>query len=251
MGCTSSTTATLRRTVLRRLIGAEIPPMTLGGRQPSSTARPAWWCATRTTDASSCGVSETRLARDEMPTRWLLGLSTATRAAWFTMRAIECAASPTSRLGVRLGLPSSLEGAEWFGLGPSKAYADTASAVRVGKYAMSIDALQTPCIYPQENENRMDVRWASFAGRNGGLKVESASLFNFAARRWSPGELHASQHTYDLVPGDNVWLNSTRSCTESGRPAADRVCWRNTGSTLSRPSLRPLHRNSVGGCTIE
>lgn len=113
------------------------------------------------------------------------------------------------RLGVRFGLPKGLSRVEWFGLGPGEAYADTHTAARVGQYALSIDEMQTPYVYPQENGSRAEVRWAEVTDESGqaGLRVEGHPDFALTARRWTSEELHAAKHTPDLVAGDNVWLN--------------------------------------------
>lgn len=66
------------------------------------------------------------------------------------------------RLGIRLGLPRSVGSVRWLGLGPGEAYPDTNGAA-LGVWSSSIDDLQTPYVYPQENGNRAHVRWAELA----------------------------------------------------------------------------------------
>lgn len=118
------------------------------------------------------------------------------------------------RLGVQIGLPGSLTDIEWFGAGPHEAYPDTAKSARVGKYALSIDDMQTPYVYPQENGSRMGVRWAKISTNGGepGLSVRSDAAANgepfaLTARRWTTEQLEAARHTTDLKAGKNVWLD--------------------------------------------
>lgn len=111
------------------------------------------------------------------------------------------------RLGLSLGLPKSLERVAWAGLGPNEAYPDTRQAGRVGKYDMTIDDMQTPYVFPQENGARSDVKWAEITGSAGGLRIEGAEPCWVTARRWTSNELHAAKHTPDLKAGDNVWVN--------------------------------------------
>jgi beta-galactosidase len=112
------------------------------------------------------------------------------------------------RLGVVIGLPDSLFDVEWFGAGVGEAYPDTCKAARVGKYALSIDDMQTPYVYPQENGSRMDVRWAKITGGTGGLSIRANdTLFALTARRWTTEQLEAARHTTDLQPGPNVWVD--------------------------------------------
>ncbi len=103
------------------------------------------------------------------------------------------------RLGLRLTLPGA-DAVTWFGGGPGEAYRDTRAAALVGRWTSTVDALQTPYVYPQENGNRIDVRWAEL----GGLRVDGAPLFDLTARRWTPEQLAAARHRADLVPGDRV-----------------------------------------------
>ncbi|GFZ48436.1 hypothetical protein JCM24511_06184 [Saitozyma sp. JCM 24511] len=113
-----------------------------------------------------------------------------------------------ARLGLRVGLPGHLQRVKWFGLGPGEAYPDTRQAARLGLWDLSIDEMQTPYVYPQENGSRADVRWAEISGRStAGLRVEGDPHFALAARRWTSEQLDAAKHTPDLVPGDKVWLN--------------------------------------------
>jgi beta-galactosidase len=121
---------------------------------------------------------------------------------------------PLPRLGLRLALPWRHEPRQgdvrvaWYGGGPGEAYADTRQALRVGQYSMSVEEMQTPYVFPQENGNRLDVRRAELLRPDGtGLRVEGDPLFALTVRRWSTEELEAARHTGDLVPGDRVWVN--------------------------------------------
>ncbi|HEV3497986.1 MAG TPA: glycoside hydrolase family 2 TIM barrel-domain containing protein, partial [Actinomycetes bacterium] len=66
---------------------------------------------------------------------------------------------PWPRVGLRIAVPDGLRRVEWFGRGPGEAYADTGRAARVGRFVATVEQLQTPYLYPQENGNRRDVRW--------------------------------------------------------------------------------------------
>jgi len=112
------------------------------------------------------------------------------------------------RVGLRLGLPGTFGLVDWYGLGPQESYADSRRAVRVGRYAASVDDLQTPYVFPQENGNRMGVRTLVIADADGNaLRVDGAPEFSFTARRWTTEALDAARHTAELRPGDRVWLN--------------------------------------------
>ena len=112
------------------------------------------------------------------------------------------------RMGIRLGLPKHLQSVKWLGLGPGEAYPDTRLAAKMGLYDMSIDDMQTPYVFPQENGSRADVRWAEIKGQNGdGLRIKGSPTFALAVRRWTSDQLDGAIHTTDLKAGDNVWVN--------------------------------------------
>ncbi|MGI5291322.1 glycoside hydrolase family 2 TIM barrel-domain containing protein [Nonomuraea polychroma] len=111
---------------------------------------------------------------------------------------------PIPRLGLTMTLPAAaVDRVTWFGRGPGEAYPDTGMAARVGRWTATVDELQIPYVYPQENGHRADVRWADF----GAFTVSGDPVFGMSARRWSTDELAAAAHRPDLVPGDRVHLH--------------------------------------------
>ncbi|MEO7287113.1 MAG: beta-galactosidase domain 4-containing protein, partial [Jatrophihabitantaceae bacterium] len=115
---------------------------------------------------------------------------------------------PLPRLGLLLRLPAAISTLEWFGCGPGEAYADSHAAVRIGRYRLGIDELQTPYAYPQENGNRRGVRWARLTDEHGdGLLVTAEPTIELTARRWTSNDLDAARHPTDLRPRDAVYLN--------------------------------------------
>src|SRR5262249_19977691 len=84
---------------------------------------------------------------------------------------------PLPRLGIRLALPAPIRDVEWYGAGPGESYVDGARAARIGRFTRTVDALQTPYAFPQENGNRRLVRWAELRGPDGGVRIEGAPTF--------------------------------------------------------------------------
>ncbi len=112
------------------------------------------------------------------------------------------------RLGLRLGLPIELSTVEWFGGGPGEAYRDSRTAVRIARHRCTVEQWQTPYVRPQENGNRVDVRWAELRAADGhGVRVEGTPHFDLTVRRWTSEDLDRARHTTDLEPGDRVWVN--------------------------------------------
>jgi beta-galactosidase len=115
---------------------------------------------------------------------------------------------PLPRLGIRFGLPAAYGGARWFGGGPGEAYPDTRAASMLGRWEMSVDAMQTSYVRPQENGARADVRWAELTDGDGaGVRAEGGAPFWFSARRWTSEQLDAAGHGPDLVAGETVWVH--------------------------------------------
>jgi beta-galactosidase len=113
---------------------------------------------------------------------------------------------PWARLGVTFGVPAGFHTMTWFGLGPGQAYPDSRAAARVGRYTSTIDDLQVPFLYPQENGARGDVRWAKLSGSAGTLHLAGDPHLALTVRRWTTADLAAADHPADLRAGDHVWI---------------------------------------------
>ncbi|MFI1398058.1 glycoside hydrolase family 2 TIM barrel-domain containing protein [Streptomyces sp. NPDC020681] len=114
---------------------------------------------------------------------------------------------PLPRLGIRLSLPGSISAVDWYGRGPGEAYRDTTAAARVGRHRLTVDAMQTPYVRPQENGNRREVREARLTGDGGGLIVTGEPHIDLTVRRWTSEDLDAARHTAELTPRDRVFVN--------------------------------------------
>jgi len=112
------------------------------------------------------------------------------------------------RFGMQLRLSPALDRVRWFGLGPGEAYPDSCQAARMGLYSRTVDELLTPYVFPQENGNRMDVRWAELSDPQGnGLAVIGCPKFNFSAHWHTPEDFDRARHTSELIRRDFVTLN--------------------------------------------
>jgi beta-galactosidase len=115
---------------------------------------------------------------------------------------------PLPRVGLRMWAPSDLSHVTWFGRGPGEAYQDTGRAARLGRFSSAVEDLQTPYVFPQENGNRADVRWAVITDEQGaGLRIEGRPTVDLAVRPWTSEQLDAARHTPDLKPDDRLWIN--------------------------------------------
>ena len=146
--------------------------------------------------------------------------------------------SPLPRLGVTMALPGGLGTAEWFGGGPGEAYPDSRQASRIGRYSSTVDNLQSPYVFPQENGHRMDVRWATLTGPDGpGVRIDGDPAFGFTARRWTTGALESARHTVDLVP--DGWVHVSLDHAQHG-----------LGSASCGPGVLPRYQLQPGKVTF-
>jgi beta-galactosidase len=137
---------------------------------------------------------------------------------------------PLPRMGLRMWAPGSLSRVAWFGRGPGEAYRDTGLAARVGLFGAGVEELQTPYVFPQENGNRADVRWATLTDEHGaGLRIEGRPTVDVTVRPWTSEHLDAARHTPDLVPDDRLWVNI--DAAQQG-----------IGSASCGPGVLPQHR---------
>jgi beta-galactosidase len=139
------------------------------------------------------------------------------------------------KIGLACALASGLEKVRWYGRGPHECYSDRKAGARVGLYESSVDGLQVPYVLPQENGNRTDVRWVELSGAAGGargLRVSTASSFDFTASHHGADQLWRARHTCDLVRKPETFL----SIDVAQRGLGSAACG---PDTLERYRLRP------------
>ncbi|RJX38856.1 DUF4981 domain-containing protein [Paenibacillus pinisoli] len=103
------------------------------------------------------------------------------------------------RIGWELVVPQTLRQAVWYGRGPGENYADSKRANPVGIYRSSVEELEFPYVYPQENGNRTDVRWVTLHDDRGiGLMAAGAPELNFSAHRYTTEDLDLAKHRTEL-----------------------------------------------------
>ena len=120
------------------------------------------------------------------------------------------------RLGLQLTLPGDFERMAWYGRGPHENYIDRKQSARVGVYSGSVMEQYVPYVFPQENGNKSDVRWAALTDLRGlGLMAVAlpssegagAPLLNVSAHYFTPEDFTAASHTYELKPRAEITLN--------------------------------------------
>ena len=123
--------------------------------------------------------------------------------------------------------------------GPGEAYPDMREAARVGRFTSTVDDLQTPYVFPQENGNRTEVRWAALTSSDGtGIRIDGQPHVELTARRWTSADLDAAKHTNELRAGELVWLNLD-------------IAQQGLGSASCGPGVLPQYRLLPVPATIE
>jgi beta-galactosidase/evolved beta-galactosidase subunit alpha len=112
------------------------------------------------------------------------------------------------RVGLQMTLPPSLDQVQWFGRGPGEAYDDSKQAGRIGNFHNTVDGLWFPYSFPQENGNRLDVRWVALtAGQGVGLLATGLPTLNFSVHRCTAMDLEKARHPYELPRREELTLN--------------------------------------------
>ncbi|WP_051404774.1 glycoside hydrolase family 2 TIM barrel-domain containing protein [Bacillus cihuensis] len=111
------------------------------------------------------------------------------------------------RVGVEMIVENSFDAVQWYGLGPNEAYVDSRLAAKMGVWSSTIDGLYTPYIFPQENGNRHQTKWASLSKENGESMLVSGNSFDFSASYYTVEQLEKAKHTYDLVTQPYITLH--------------------------------------------
>ncbi len=112
------------------------------------------------------------------------------------------------RLGVSLALAEGFKNLEWHGNGPLENYCDRRAGSVISRFNSTVSEEYVPYVMPQEHGNKTEVR--SLALDNGDLKIEfraSNAPFEASASHFTPADLFAAHHTFDLQPRAETWVN--------------------------------------------
>lgn len=103
------------------------------------------------------------------------------------------------RLGFKTRLNQEYSQATWYGRGPHESYADRKDSAFVDVHKSDFPNLFHPYINPQENGNRVDVRWLKISGAEiPSFLVQGAPLFNFSVHHCSLENLTDATHTNEI-----------------------------------------------------
>lgn len=119
-----------------------------------------------------------------------------------------CSLPDLLRVGLQTEVPVAFQNVSYYGKGPWENYSDRSRGALVGVYHATVDEMIYNYVYPQENGNRTDVRWARLAPAKGnGLLVAGQQNLSFSVWPWTQQNLDDAKHTYDLVKHENLVVN--------------------------------------------
>ncbi len=127
---------------------------------------------------------------------------------------IECSYTPVAenipmmpRFGTELLLSPGLENIAWYGRGPAPTYIDR-NYERVGVYQSTVNAQWNEFSKPQENSNKVDVRWVALTNDQGiGLLATGSPLLSVGAYHYPEQEIEEADYTFKLARHPQVYLN--------------------------------------------
>ncbi|NGM64535.1 DUF4981 domain-containing protein [Sphingobacterium sp. SGR-19] len=112
------------------------------------------------------------------------------------------------KIGLQMGINPTFEQIQYYGLGFMENYPDRDYGFDLGVYAMDIDEFMEPYLVPQENGNRMDVRWFHLRNnKKAGLLVIGNQPLYMSAWPFSQKAIVEGKHWYKLEKEDKITLN--------------------------------------------
>lgn len=108
------------------------------------------------------------------------------------------------KFGFHFNVPAKYADVEWYGRGPWENYPDRKTGSPVGLWSLPVSEFATDYVVPQDNSNRTDVRWFRLGK---GIKVSSATPFNFRVWPYDESGLETCLHPYEIPLADYLTVN--------------------------------------------
>ena len=110
-----------------------------------------------------------------------------------------------------MALPDGFENLEWYGKGPGENYIDRQAGSYVSRFAGTVSDEYVPYILPQEHGNKTGVRWLAIGNDEVAVRFEclpgDSGWMEASASHFTPQDLYAWKHTYDVEPRPETWVN--------------------------------------------
>ena len=112
------------------------------------------------------------------------------------------------RVGMQLVMPGGFDNIAWYGRGPQSSYFDRKDGYPVGVYNGTVDEQFVDYARPQENGNKMDVRWLALTNDSGtGLLAVGMPLLNVSAKHCATSALEGLRHGHQIQWSDSITVN--------------------------------------------
>ncbi|MFB3777130.1 MAG: glycoside hydrolase family 2 TIM barrel-domain containing protein [Bryobacteraceae bacterium] len=111
------------------------------------------------------------------------------------------------RFGTELVVAAGFDNIAWYGRGPVPTYIDR-DFERVGVFRSTVAEQWNEFAKPQENSNKVDVRWVALTNRKGvGLVAIGAPALSVSAYHYPKDEIEAADYSFRLTRRPQVYLN--------------------------------------------
>lgn len=116
---------------------------------------------------------------------------------------------PMLKVGMRMGIKSRLENAEWYGRGPQENYCDRKTGARIARHSATVDELEHRYMRPQENGHRTDTRSLEITDESGsGIIIDAMDIpFGFNLGYYNPEKLDNAKHLFELEKDSCITLS--------------------------------------------
>ena len=112
------------------------------------------------------------------------------------------------RLGVTFALVQGFESLDWLANGPHENYCDRRASARFGRWQSTVAEEYVPYILPQEHGHKTGVRRLAVSDGTATLTISALDKpFEANASHFTPHDLFAATHTYELKPRRETWLS--------------------------------------------
>ncbi len=119
--------------------------------------------------------------------------------------------------GVMMKLPAEYDNLRWYGYGPEETYVDRVLGAKLGIYQNKVSDNMAGYVVPQECGNHTGVRQATLTDAQGiGLEFTTTEQMEFSALPYTPHELEAAEHVYELPPVHNTVVRAALKQTGVG-----------------------------------
>ena len=114
---------------------------------------------------------------------------------------------PFVRYGFTFAARKGMDGIDYYGLGPNENYCDRARAALLGHYETTAEKMSHDYLSPQENGNRMGIRYATIGGADKIRLRAVGKPFEMSAHPYTLEMLDKAEHLHELGRLDAVTVN--------------------------------------------